>query len=73
MLVGCLGTLLALIALIIKPIIKLNTSINNLNALIDVLKTGQNSLEKRIDKHDEEIKSNHDNIIKLLSKKEEKS
>ena len=79
LLIGCIATLLgiggAIIAIIVKPIVNLNTSITKLNASIDNLNKDANNLEERVTKHGKEIDENtkhlivHDEEIKHIKEK----
>lgn len=72
-LVGAL-TLLGMLAVVIRPIINLNSSITALTGSVDSLKEMIAKLEKRIDSHGEEIDgiqielADHEARIKVLEK-----
>lgn len=72
-LVGAL-TLLGMLAVVIRPIINLNSSITALTGSVDSLKEMISKLEKRIDSHGEEIDgiqielADHEARIKVLEK-----
>ena len=59
LLIGCIGTLLAIasviVAIIVRPIISLNKSITKLNDSIDILNRDSSNLEERVTKHGKEI------------------
>lgn len=59
LLIGCIATLLgvasAIVAIIIKPIINLNKTLDRLNAHIDELNTASASLKERVATHGNEI------------------
>lgn len=59
LLIGCIATLLgvasAIVAIIIKPIINLNKTLDRLNAHIDELSTASASLKERVATHGNEI------------------
>lgn len=72
-LVGAL-TLIGMLAVVIRPIINLNSSITALTGSVDSLKEMIAKLEKRIDSHGEEIDgiqielADHEARIKVLEK-----
>lgn len=72
-LVGAL-TLIGMLAVVIRPIINLNSSITALTGSVDSLKEMISKLEKRIDSHGEEIDgiqielADHEARIKVLEK-----
>ena len=59
LLIGAIATLLGIagvmVAIIIKPIISLNTSIQKLNDSIDQLNGDNKNIKERVTKHGEEI------------------
>ena len=67
LLIGCIATLLgigtAIVAIIVKPIIKLNNSITKLNDSIDKLNGEGNILRERVTKHGKEIDENREHLI----------
>ena len=62
LLIGAIGSLLAIataiVAIIIKPIINLNKSITKLNDSIDRLNSDNDTLKQRVTKHGQEIDAN---------------
>lgn len=79
LLIGAIGTLLAIasviVAIIIRPIISLNKSIQKLNDSIDQLNGDNATLKERVTKHGKEIDENrmklkdHDHEIAHLKEK----
>ncbi len=79
LLIGCISTLLTIasviVAIIIKPVISLNKSIQKLNDSIDQLNGDNNTLKERVTKHGKEIDENriklveHDHEIAHLKEK----
>lgn len=67
LLIGCIATLLtiatAIVAIIIKPIINLNKSIQKLNDSIDQLNGDNKTLAERVTKHGKEIDKNRETLI----------
>ena len=67
MLIACILTLLTIgsiiVAIIIKPIINLNTSITKLNASIDALNKDKENLAERVTKHGKEIDEARERLI----------
>lgn len=67
LLIGCIGTLLAIalgiVAIVIKPVINLNKSIVKLNDSIDRLNDDNENLATRVTKHGKEIDANREHLI----------
>lgn len=58
-----LGIASVIVAIMIKPIINLNKSIQKLNDSIDALNGDNNTLKERVTKHGKEIDENREKLI----------